>query len=238
MKHSATGRDLRDRHLANQIYSVEIVGEAVREADIKAAVVARLRKDGDISSRSVLATEYPIGRTGVRADLAILQGTFVGIEIKSQHDSLRRLQRQLSAYRQFFDRTILVVAERHLAAVQKLMLEGIELWVVHGSSLQLISVDSRPSQRLPFTELLTEAQRSRCSGQMDDGGRAAFTTIFNLRFGQTSRAFWASVGRRRVTAGDLSLLSRFRDLRTGQLRLRDERARTWDQWAGSFNEAA
>ena len=210
----------------------------MREADIKAAVIARLRKDGDISSRSVLASEYPIGRTSVRADLAILQGDFVGIEIKSQHDSLRRLPRQLSAYRQFFDRTILVVAERHLAAVQKLALEGIELWVIHGSSLQTISVDSRPSLRQPFTELLTEAQLIRWSGQMDDGGRTAFTTAFNLRFGPTSKAFWASVGRRRATAVDLSLLSRFRDLRTGQLRLRDERAKTWDQWADGFDVAA
>jgi len=210
----------------------------VREPDIKATVLTHLRKAGDISSKSVVANEYAVGRTSVRADLAILQDEFIGVEIKSQYDSLRRLPRQLSVYRQFFDRTILVVAERHLSAALQFELQGVELWVTQGAKIKPVWVDMSVFERRSLMELLTEAQRVRWSGRMEGKDRSAFVAEFNARFGPTSEAFWTALGRRRATADDLSLLSRFRDLRIGQQRLLVERAQNWSQWAVTESVAA
>jgi hypothetical protein len=48
----------------------------------------------------------------VRVDLAAVNGSLHGFEIKSDRDSLRRLARQVDLYSQVLDRATLVVGER------------------------------------------------------------------------------------------------------------------------------
>lgn len=202
----------------------------MRESEIKAALLSVLRAQGTVSPSSVLTTEYPLGKTSVRADLALLAGDFIGVEIKSQFDTLRRLPRQLDAYRQYFDRTMLVAAERHLPALDGLDLNGIELWVQRGHSLELLVVHAKSSGNRPLADLLTSAQRARWADRLEDEGRDAFVTEFTGRFLPTSRDFWKSIGRRQIKPEDITLLSRFRTRREGQVRLREERESAWTQW--------
>lgn len=202
----------------------------MREYEIKALLLNELRTRSAVSSRAVLTTEYPLGRTSVRADLALLAGDFIGIEIKSEYDTLRRLPRQLDIYRQYFDRTVLVCAERHLPAAMKLDLGGVELWAQRSNAVELLKVYPRTSVSKPLADLLNVTQRARLVRQLGEVGRDAFLSEFTLRFGPTSREFWKAVARRKVRADDLLLLSRFRNLREGQERLRQERAQNWSQW--------
>lgn len=214
-------------------------GGAVREFDIKALLISRLRSEGVLTARAVLADEYPVGRTSVRADLAFLADDFVAVEIKSEHDSLRRLPRQLSVYRQFFDRTILVVADRHVAAAQSLDLEGVELWGLANGKLQHLAVYPKAGEKKPLADLLTSTQREKWGDLLEmDEGRDAFIAAFRARFGQTSKRFWEVVGRKRIKPDDLIHLSRFKPLRSDQARLRLARAESWNQWSEIFDVAA
>jgi hypothetical protein len=49
-----------------------------------------------------------------RADIAVINGCFIGYEIKSDVDSLKRLSSQINTYNAVFDNSSLILTERHL----------------------------------------------------------------------------------------------------------------------------
>lgn len=51
----------------------------------------------------------------VRIDVAVLNGSFSGYEIKSAHDTLRRLPKQVEIYSKMLDHMTLVVADKHIS---------------------------------------------------------------------------------------------------------------------------
>lgn len=56
-----------------------------------------------------------------RADIALVNGRLIGYEIKSDEDSLDRLERQVKFYNAVFDRATIVVSARHAKAVRSLV---------------------------------------------------------------------------------------------------------------------
>lgn len=185
------------------------------EAEIKALVLNRLREEGRISKRSVITSEFPIFGTGVRADLAILDTDFLGIEIKGPRDSLRRLERQLGIYSAYFDHVVVVMAPRHYRKIG--VPPGVEVWLVHPDQTieicKLVEASAEQFEK-PLQEILTATQRrkfSRTDGQPSQGeNRQAFEQAFRERFLGTSREFWAKTYRRKIRADDLHHLRRFR----------------------------
>jgi hypothetical protein len=53
-----------------------------------------------------------------RADIAVINGRFIGYEIKSEHDSLKRLDEQVQVYSNVFDCVIVVTSNIHLKSVR------------------------------------------------------------------------------------------------------------------------
>lgn len=62
-----------------------------------------------------MLTEFRVG--DCKADLVILNGTATVYEIKSERDSLNRLERQVSAYRRVFAKVCVIVGENHVDSV-------------------------------------------------------------------------------------------------------------------------
>lgn len=62
-----------------------------------------------------MLTEFRVGEC--KADLAILNGTATVYEVKSERDSLSRLERQIAAYSTVFARVYVIAAESHVDAV-------------------------------------------------------------------------------------------------------------------------
>lgn len=58
-----------------------------------------------------------------RADIAVINGHLVGFEIKSDEDSLVRLDEQVEAYNAVFDRSTLIVGPKYVNGVQKIIPE-------------------------------------------------------------------------------------------------------------------
>jgi len=73
-----------------------------------------LRKHAD-EPDTIILEELGICRGRVRVDVAVVNGTLHGYEIKSDRDSLRRLGTQIELYGRVLDRATLVVGERHLS---------------------------------------------------------------------------------------------------------------------------
>ena len=67
---------------------------------------------------ALMLTEFRVGEC--KADVAILNGTSTVYEVKSERDSLYRLEKQLKAYADVFARVFVISADDHVDAVTRL----------------------------------------------------------------------------------------------------------------------
>lgn len=199
------------------------------ENHLKAQLLNVLRRARRISSSTIIANELPLGTTGVRADLALYSKCLTGVEIKSARDSLKRLERQLSTYRTHFDRTILVLDSKHWGDVLTLDISGIELWIATGMALRRVQsgivIQQTENQDALLSQNLKKLSRTR---EIKNGNiEISFKRAFKSRFENTSRAFWSATNDRAIVADDLTLLSRFIDVReqSGEMRKKIRRAK-------------
>jgi len=164
----------------------------LNEPQIKTAVLNQLRRAKRIDGSSIVTSELPLVGTGVRADLAFLaKKRMVGVEIKSDFDSLRRLRRQMDVYIHYFDLTILVLGETTSRKVDLVDYPDVEVWALREGKLKKV-------------------QGAKLRPQPPD---RPISTLFHKRFVETSRRFWLHVNGRTITTEDLNLLSRYHDRR-------------------------
>jgi len=85
---------------------------AISDADIR----PRLRRQiaWSTTADTVILDELGIARGQARVDLAVVNGHIHGYEIKSDRDTLRRLDRQIELYGKVFDRVTIVVGIGHI----------------------------------------------------------------------------------------------------------------------------
>jgi len=90
------------------------VVEAPGDREIRSALLKRLRAAHAGEDDVALLEELGLCRGEVRIDVTVVNGSLHGYEIKSDRDSLRRLDRQVTLYSAVLDRATLVVGERHV----------------------------------------------------------------------------------------------------------------------------
>lgn len=69
--------------------------------------------------QDLLISEMGLCRGTAIVDLAVINGTLHGYEIKSDVDSLTRLNRQLNIYQNFFSYLTIVTTSKHLTSIQR-----------------------------------------------------------------------------------------------------------------------
>ena len=67
---------------------------------------------------TLVIDELGLNHGKCRADIAVVNGRFVGYEIKSNNDSLRRLGEQVKSYNAVFDRVSIIVGNRYINGIQ------------------------------------------------------------------------------------------------------------------------
>jgi hypothetical protein len=86
----------------------------MRDSDIRFALDALLRERHNGDSDTVIRHEVGLCAGKRRIDIAIINSEIVGYEIKSDEDTLNRLEGQAEVYGDVLDKAILVTTERHL----------------------------------------------------------------------------------------------------------------------------
>lgn len=81
---------------------------------IRRALLSHLEQQHGHESSTRIFQELGLCGTEVRADIAVVNGILHGYEIKSDRDSLRRLENQVLLYSRVFDRATVVVGRRHV----------------------------------------------------------------------------------------------------------------------------
>ena len=85
-----------------------------RDACIRGPLIAWLRSQHPDDGSTELLQEFKMPRPSARIDLAVVNGELAGFEIKSDVDTLRRLDFQVPAFSRIFDRVSVVTTRKHL----------------------------------------------------------------------------------------------------------------------------
>lgn len=205
----------------------------VDERWVKAAVLTKVREAATGGPLPLVTAELTLGSSGIRADLGILAEDFIGIEIKTARDSLRRLSSQIEAYQRYFDYTVLVVSESHLNQIDAKRVGSTAIWVFEDSGdISEWHQGSRNHIDLRYRlDLLTQKERRRLLSRSalthlvlanetelgDLFGNHQLAQALRERYSETSQSFWESTKDRAISSTDLKLLSRFADARTKAL---------------------
>ena len=84
------------------------------DQEIHAHLLSRLRLQHARKGDAIFIEELGLCRGHVRVDVAVVNGSIHGYEIKSDKDSLRRLATQVAVYGRVLDRASLVVGTKNL----------------------------------------------------------------------------------------------------------------------------
>jgi hypothetical protein len=125
--------------------------KSMRDADIRRVLREQLDRSFKGDSKTMIIEELGLCRGTVRVDIAVVNGTLKGYEIKSAQDTLIRLSAQADAYNRIFDTMTLVVAERHLRAAKAMVPDwwGIQVVTVHEPSSSLMVEHTRGESNNP-----------------------------------------------------------------------------------------
>lgn len=86
----------------------------MRDRDIRAALRTQLAADNLGDSSALVIDEMEVCSGSARIDIALVNGSLSGYEIKSEQDTLVRLPTQQSAYCRVFDAVTIVVGAKHI----------------------------------------------------------------------------------------------------------------------------
>ena len=207
---------------------------ALSEAAIKAIVIDHLFAKGMLRD-AVLINEMVVANWSRRADLAVANGRLTAFEIKSDLDTLARLDGQVETYLQRFDKVVIVTTEKFHREVLQRTPDYVGVWVLvqaetqHGYRVRIArpgrATDVRRTEVLCGFLLQTELSsflRSQGLAIEADYSRAALTSLaehvptsrlrvfvldaIKKRYQDTFSAFVAA--RRDGATADLSSLSK------------------------------
>jgi hypothetical protein len=147
------------------------------EAEIRNALISRLASS-PAGAGAAFISEMFVDGFSRRADLIMANGKLAVFEIKSERDTLERLEGQLASYEKFFEQVTIVCAEKHRANVQELVSEKIGIWSVksdgHLSVVRAAKASKLPSLNhwlsfLPVDELkaLLKQQSIKATGSRE-----------------------------------------------------------------------
>ena len=88
------------------------------DGEIRSKLISTLRRQ---DKSAVIIEELPLLRGRGRADLAFVNGSLSGYEIKSDRDSLRRLGDQVQHYNTVFEYATVVLTESHLRNARRII---------------------------------------------------------------------------------------------------------------------
>jgi hypothetical protein len=130
----------------------------MRDVDIRSALKEELRALHSAESNTLIIDELGLCLGAARVDIAVINGSFSGYEIKSDEDTLERLAGQKEIYCKIFDRMTVVTGERHAGTVSAKVPEwwGVQLAMNHEGDVSL--QDVRESRDNPLLDPVALAQ--------------------------------------------------------------------------------
>lgn len=128
------------------------------DAEIRSALLTHLIEQHGGDTDTAFIEELGLCRGEVFVDVTVVNGSLHGYEIKSDRDSLRRLQGQVMLYGRVLDHATIVVGDRHLADVDACVPDWWEVIHAHPSHRALKFTCVRSGRRNPAIDMRSLAE--------------------------------------------------------------------------------
>ncbi len=125
---------------------------SLRDADIRPALRSYLAHKHGHDTGTVVLEELGISCGRVRVDIAVVNGSLHGYEIKSDRDTLKRLDNQVQYYSRVLDKATLVVGKRHLSAAERIIPSWWEIILIESAPEEVQFKLERPGKGNPGRE--------------------------------------------------------------------------------------
>jgi hypothetical protein len=130
----------------------------MRDVDVRAALHSQLSESiGPHGDDTLVVDELGLCGTA-RVDVAVVNGSLSGFELKSDVDTLRRLPAQVETYGTVLDHVTLVVTERHLEPASALVPDWWGVLVAKVENGQVALTATRPPGANPAVDPAALAQ--------------------------------------------------------------------------------
>ena len=90
----------------------------MNDVDIRQNFHKKILRRQHAQKDTLVIDELGLNHGKCRADIAVINGHLAAYEIKSNNDSLRRLEEQVKSYNAVFDRISIVVGDRYINSIQ------------------------------------------------------------------------------------------------------------------------
>jgi hypothetical protein len=116
----------------------------MRDRDIRDALWLQLEAEHEGDDDTLMLDELSLCHGSTRVDLAVINGEIHGYEVKSERDTLERLEAQASIYNSTLNRVTLVTAGKHFDKTMSIVPEwwGLSLARLKGSAVEIETVRS------------------------------------------------------------------------------------------------
>jgi hypothetical protein len=130
----------------------------MRDSDVRRAVKVWLGAEYAHDPDSYIVEEMDVWSGTVRIDVAIINGSLSGYELKSDRDTLERLPHQRDIFGHVFDYLHLVVGKRHAEDAERLLPPwwGIKIAVMAGGGVALLPHREAAENPTPDPYLIAE----------------------------------------------------------------------------------
>ena len=109
------------------------------EADIKSLTLNELTRKKVITPNSLIINELTIGNFSRRVDLAVTSNNkIIAFEIKSEADSLCRLEGQVRDYEKYFDKVIVIADSKFKTKLMEKLPDRVGFWEITNKKIKVI----------------------------------------------------------------------------------------------------
>ena len=126
--------------------------EAMNDADIREILLSDLGRKYESDPDTVIIEELGLCQGAARVDIAVVNGSIHGFEIKSDQDNLRRLPTQVEIYNRSLGSVTLIVGNRHFDKALKVIPKWWGIIVANKKSGKLQLKMRRKGRSNPFLD--------------------------------------------------------------------------------------
>ncbi len=211
------------------------MAERALEASIKSTVINHLISKQVITKQETLINEFTVGNFSRRVDLAVIkEDESLAFEIKSEADSLTRLDGQVATYLKYFDKVTVVATPKHIPEVLNSVPSTVAVWELSKGKLKIKQrgKKTKVKEKSQYLDLMTAVELAKTAQALnyDIATKKRDALVQKLtqapisklrkfalksireRYQSTSKAFLTSVANRLANPEDLILLSPYKTI--------------------------
>jgi hypothetical protein len=130
----------------------------MKDFEIRKSLHQDFLSDYNHLSESLIVDELKVCNGNAIMDVAVIDGSLIGFEIKSAYDNLSRLTNQMSFYNKVFDFITVVTCKNHLKGVINTVPKKWGIWVVEKEGNELKKFETRIATVNEDTDAFSTAQ--------------------------------------------------------------------------------